>query len=62
MVDRIGLRTAKFERSKSFFTQAFAPLEIKPAVEYPGGVGFFDGGTPEFWVGMDLFQGTPLLA
>lgn len=40
MIDRIGLRTARFEISKQFFTSALSPLGIVPTVQYPGGVGF----------------------
>ncbi|QBK05915.1 VOC family protein [Hylemonella gracilis] len=51
MIDHIGLRTAQFERSKTFYTHALAPLGITPQVEYPGGVGYGRAGVPMFWIG-----------
>ena len=50
MIDHIGLRTARFETSKQFFTSSLAPLGIVPTVEYPGGIGFSRDGAPTFFL------------
>ena len=58
MLDHIGLAVSDFERSKSFFTQALAPLAItllmEVTAEQSGGdshAGFGAGGKPFFWIG-----------
>ena len=58
MLDHIGLAVTDFERSKSFFVEALAPLEIALLVEVTaeqtGGdahAGFGIEGRPHFWIG-----------
>jgi catechol 2,3-dioxygenase-like lactoylglutathione lyase family enzyme len=58
MLDHIGLAVSDFERSKSFFLEALAPLEItllmEVTAEQTGGdahAGFGAGGKPYFWIG-----------
>ena len=58
MLDHIGLAVTDFERSKSFFIEALAPLDITILVEVTaeqtGGdahAGFGAKGRPHFWIG-----------
>ena len=58
MLDHIGLAVTDFERSKSFFIEALAPLDIallmEVTAEQTGGdahAGFGAKGRPQFWIG-----------
>ena len=58
MLDHIGLAVTDFERSKSFFNEALAPLDIallmEVTAEQTGGdahAGFGVDGKPFFWIG-----------
>ena len=58
MLDHIGLAVSDFERSKSFFIEALAPLDIallmEVTAEQTGGdahAGFGAEGGPQFWIG-----------
>jgi catechol 2,3-dioxygenase-like lactoylglutathione lyase family enzyme len=58
MLDHIGLAVSHFERSKSFFIKALAPLDIallmEVTAEQTGGdehAGFGADGKPFFWIG-----------
>jgi catechol 2,3-dioxygenase-like lactoylglutathione lyase family enzyme len=49
-IDHIGLEVTDFERSKAFYTQALAPLGMRPIMEaFPGFCGFGED-FPFFWV------------
>jgi catechol 2,3-dioxygenase-like lactoylglutathione lyase family enzyme len=58
MLDHIGVAVTDFERSKSFFLEALAPLDIallmEVTAEQTGGdahAGFGVDGKPFFWIG-----------
>ena len=52
MLDHIGLDVGDYERSRSFYEQALAPLGLQLMMEpIPGIGGFGDGRRPFFWIG-----------
>jgi catechol 2,3-dioxygenase-like lactoylglutathione lyase family enzyme len=52
MLDHLGLNVTDYERSKTFYERALAPLGIELLMEpVPDVGGFGDGGKPYFWVG-----------
>jgi catechol 2,3-dioxygenase-like lactoylglutathione lyase family enzyme len=52
MLDHIGLDVEDYERSRSFYEQALAPLGLQLMMEpIPGIGGFGDGRRPFFWIG-----------
>ena len=52
MLDHIGLDVGDYERSRSFYEQALAPLGLQLMMEpIPGIGGFGDGRWPFFWIG-----------
>ena len=51
IIDHMGIAVSDVERSKAFFSQALAPLEIVQIMEAGGWVGYGRGGKPEFWFG-----------
>ena len=51
ILDHIGLSVSDFARSKAFFTQALAPLDIGLVKEVQGWAGFGRQGRPQFWFG-----------
>jgi catechol 2,3-dioxygenase-like lactoylglutathione lyase family enzyme len=52
MLDHIGLDVEDYERSRSFYEQALAPLGLRLMMEpIPGIGGFGDGRRPFFWIG-----------
>jgi catechol 2,3-dioxygenase-like lactoylglutathione lyase family enzyme len=59
MIDHIGFAVADYERAKTFYTKALAPLGYTLVMEagahqtesgYPA-AGFGSGGKPDFWIG-----------
>ncbi len=50
IIDHIGLTVSDYEKSKSFFSSALAPLGIELVMEIGGYAGFGRGGKPEFWL------------
>ena len=68
MLDHIGFSVSDFERSKSFYTRALAPLgytqikDIKADQTESGhpAAGFGAGGKPDFWIGGDGAINRPL--
>jgi catechol 2,3-dioxygenase-like lactoylglutathione lyase family enzyme len=50
IIDHIGLTVSDYEKSKSFFSSALAPLGIELVIEIGGYAGFGRGGKPEFWL------------
>jgi catechol 2,3-dioxygenase-like lactoylglutathione lyase family enzyme len=51
IIDHMGIAVTDVARSKAFFSQALAPLDIVLIKEVAGWVGFGRGGKPEFWFG-----------
>jgi len=58
MIDHVGISVTDFERSKSFYAQALAPLSIALMSEISAAqsgthafAGFGKGGKPFFWIG-----------
>lgn len=58
MLDHISLRVADYDRSKTFYQAALAPLGFVLAMEGESGAGFRKGYIPGFWVK----QGEPVAA
>ena len=50
MLDHIGIRVSDYERSKTFYAAALAPLGYQLAMEGQSGAGFRKGYIPDFWV------------
>ena len=59
MIDHIGFAVSDYERAKTFYTKALAPLGYTLVMEagahqtesrYPA-AGFGGGGKPDFWIG-----------
>ena len=53
IIDHIGLAIANYEKSRSFYSQALAPLKIELVAEVQGWAGFGKDGKPDFWFGED---------
>ena len=51
IIDHISIGVADYEKSKTFFCQALAPLGIELIVEVGGWAGFGRAPKPEFWFG-----------
>ena len=51
IIDHIGISIENSEKSKAFYTQALAPLNIVLIMEAHGWCGFGKDGKPEFWFG-----------
>lgn len=51
IIDHLGIAVSDVARSKTFFSQALAPLDIVLITEVAGWVGYGRGGKPEFWFG-----------
>ncbi|ESQ87612.1 glyoxalase [Asticcacaulis sp. AC460] len=49
MIDHMGIRVSDRERSKAFYTAAFAPLGYKLVLDGPWGSGF-GVNKPDFWL------------
>ena len=60
ILDHIGLSVSDYERSKAFFTQALAPLEIGLVTEVQGWAGFGRQGRPQFWFGKGEAANQPM--
>ena len=60
MIDHIGLTVTDVERSKAFYSQALAPLEMGLVMEVNGWVGFGPAGKPEFWFGQQDLNQRPM--
>lgn len=61
MIDHIGFPVSDYERAKTFYTQALAPLGYALIMEVPAqgnpsghpAAGFGIGGKPDFWIGAE---------
>ncbi len=57
MIDHVGFPVSEYERSKTFYTQALAPLgyalvvEVRQDENDSPAAGFGAGGKPDFWIG-----------
>ena len=55
MIDHVGIEVSDFERSKTFYEKALAPLGIRLLMEFEGSAGFGKdtehGPKPFFWIG-----------
>jgi catechol 2,3-dioxygenase-like lactoylglutathione lyase family enzyme len=51
ILDHIGINVSDYDRSKTFYSKALAPLEITLVMEYGKAAGFGRNGKPDFWVG-----------
>lgn len=60
ILDHIGLSVSDYARSKAFFTQALAPLEIGLVKEVQGWAGFGRHGRPQFWFGKGEAANKPM--
>ena len=51
MLDHVGLDVTDYDRSKAFYEQALAPLDLTLMMEPVPGIGGFGKDFPFFWVG-----------
>jgi catechol 2,3-dioxygenase-like lactoylglutathione lyase family enzyme len=57
VIDHVGFPVSEYERSKTFYTQALAPLgyalvvEVRQDENDSPAAGFGAGGKPDFWIG-----------
>lgn len=50
MIDHIGITVSNFEKSKTLYEQALAPLGYELVMEFPGLAGLGIDGKPDFWI------------
>jgi catechol 2,3-dioxygenase-like lactoylglutathione lyase family enzyme len=50
MIDHIGIEVGDYEKSKTFFAAALAPLGYTVIMEYSGACGLGRDGKPDFWI------------
>jgi catechol 2,3-dioxygenase-like lactoylglutathione lyase family enzyme len=50
-LDHVGLDVSDYERSRSFYVKALAPLGMRLVMEPVAGIGGFGGDFPLFWIG-----------
>lgn len=60
IIDHIGLAVSDYDKSRTFFTQALAPLGIELVMEVQGWAGMGKGGKPELWFGTHTQTQQPL--
>ena len=51
IIDHIGLVVSNYDKSKAFYLQCLAPLNIELVMEVEGWAGFGKNQKPEFWFG-----------
>lgn len=51
IIDHLGLSVSDYEKSKTFYRAALAPLGVELVLEVEGWAGFGANGKPEFWFG-----------
>lgn len=49
MIDHMGIKVSDREKSKAFYTAAFAPLGVRIIMDGPWGTGYGIG-KPDFWI------------
>lgn len=52
ILDHITLNVSDYARSKRFYEQALAPLDVKVIMEYGQACGMGRGSKPDFWLGV----------
>jgi catechol 2,3-dioxygenase-like lactoylglutathione lyase family enzyme len=57
VLDHINLRVTDYERSRTFYQAALAPLGYRLAMEGDSGAGFSKGPIPAFWIKQGAFTG-----
>jgi catechol 2,3-dioxygenase-like lactoylglutathione lyase family enzyme len=60
IIDHIGLAVSDYDKCKTFFTQALAPLGITLVMEVEGWAGLGKGGKAELWFGTHTQTQQPL--
>ena len=68
MIDHVGFAVSDYERAKTFYTQALAPLGYGVIMEATAGqtesgypaCGFGEGRKPDFWIGGEGRLGNPV--
>jgi catechol 2,3-dioxygenase-like lactoylglutathione lyase family enzyme len=60
IIDHVGFAVSNYPHSKSFYTDALAPLGISLITEVMGWAGFGKAGKPEFWFGEGTAAGLPI--
>jgi len=58
--DHIGLVVSDLIRSRAFFSQALAPLDIGVAAEFQDSIGLGRDGRPQLWLAAGSDQSSPL--
>ena len=58
--DHISLVVSDLVRSRAFFSQALAPLDIGVAMEFPDAIGLGRDGQPQLWLAAGSVQSSPL--
>ncbi|WP_428241462.1 VOC family protein [Gynuella sp.] len=51
IIDHIGVSISNYQKSKTFYCQCLAPLNIEKVMEVQGWCGLGTNGKPEFWFG-----------
>ena len=51
MIDHMSFSISDFERSKTFYGKALAPLGYSLIMEFGQAAGFGTNGKPDFWIG-----------
>ena len=51
MIDHLGISVSDYDRSKTFFLKALAPLGVSLITEVMGWAGLGKNGKPDFWFG-----------
>jgi catechol 2,3-dioxygenase-like lactoylglutathione lyase family enzyme len=63
MIDHVTANVSDFERAKSFYERALAPLGYTVKMEFEGVAGFGTGeGIPDFWIGSSSERGATHVA
>lgn len=60
IIDHIGFAVSDYARSKQFYEEALAPLDIEFICEDQGWAGFGRNGKAEFWFGPDRCVHAPM--
>ena len=60
IIDHIGLAVSDYDKSKTFFTRALAPLGITLVMEVEGWAGLGRAGKAEFWFGTHTQPQAPM--
>lgn len=58
--DHVSLSVSDLARSRTFFSEALAPLAIGVAMEFPEAIGLGREGRPQLWLASDGNPSSPL--